>query len=386
MSTMPRRGSLPPSLLARLAGTSTHPRSSLARSRSSAPRSRSRASRTCRPVPRSPRSRPRCRDAGRRAQLGLPLHVDARHDLHAPGASLPQPGLGGRWFMQYVADVEPNEDGSLEIMYGIDGRRDLPSRPSTISPATAGARPVRDRQRCARPAPERRLRSRPRLLPAPHAQEREVPRRLWPMVQTQAECATEGVAEPDQGIWEARGAPQHYVSSKPCAGWRSTVPPSSLRSEAIPSCRRRGAQPRRRDPRGHPRAWRLRPWRSSSGPPQQLARRLDAPGGDPRVLRDAMSACGRPCSRSRRADRGRLRPALPDRGDERRSLRRGGHVPHPAVLARVGARDRRGGAAGARSHGTAAANRLAARALRRGVRRHDRATPRQLPQAFSHPR
>ena len=28
-------------------------------------------------------------------------------------------------FMQFVADVEPNEDGALQIMYGIDGRRDL---------------------------------------------------------------------------------------------------------------------------------------------------------------------------------------------------------------------------------------------------------------------
>ena len=36
------------------------------------------------------------RDAGRRAQLGLPLHVDARLDLHAAGAALPQPRLGGR--------------------------------------------------------------------------------------------------------------------------------------------------------------------------------------------------------------------------------------------------------------------------------------------------
>ena len=33
---------------------------------------------------------------GRRAQLGLPLHLDARHDLHAAGAALPQPRLGGR--------------------------------------------------------------------------------------------------------------------------------------------------------------------------------------------------------------------------------------------------------------------------------------------------
>ncbi len=41
-----------------------------------------------------------------------------------------------------------------------------------------------------------------------------LPRRLWPLVQSQAEGATRVWREPDQGIWEARGAPQHYVSSK----------------------------------------------------------------------------------------------------------------------------------------------------------------------------
>ena len=41
-----------------------------------------------------------------------------------------------------------------------------------------------------------------------------LPRRLWPIVETQAECATKVWREPDQGIWEARGEPQHYVSSK----------------------------------------------------------------------------------------------------------------------------------------------------------------------------
>src|SRR4029078_8058047 len=41
-----------------------------------------------------------------------------------------------------------------------------------------------------------------------------LPRRLWPIVKSQAECATRVWREPDQGIWEARGAPQHYVSSK----------------------------------------------------------------------------------------------------------------------------------------------------------------------------
>src|SRR5262249_61578650 len=39
-------------------------------------------------------------------------------------------------------------------------------------------------------------------------------RRLWPIVQSQADCAINVWREPDQGIWEARGAPQHYVSSK----------------------------------------------------------------------------------------------------------------------------------------------------------------------------
>jgi GH15 family glucan-1,4-alpha-glucosidase len=41
-----------------------------------------------------------------------------------------------------------------------------------------------------------------------------LPRRLWPIVEAQAECATRVWREPDQGIWEARGKPQHYVSSK----------------------------------------------------------------------------------------------------------------------------------------------------------------------------
>ena len=37
---------------------------------------------------------------------------------------------------------------------------------------------------------------------------------MWPLVQTQAQCATNVWREPDQGIWEARGKPQQYVSSK----------------------------------------------------------------------------------------------------------------------------------------------------------------------------
>ena len=46
-------------------------------------------------------------------------------------------------FMQFVADVEPIEDGSLQIMYGIDGRRDLTETTRDELSGYEGAHPVR---------------------------------------------------------------------------------------------------------------------------------------------------------------------------------------------------------------------------------------------------
>jgi GH15 family glucan-1,4-alpha-glucosidase len=117
-------------------------------------------------------------------------------------------------FMQFVADLEPNDDGSLQIMYGIDGRRDLTE--STLSHLSGyeGARPVRigngafdQKQNDVYGAVLDSL-----LLHTQRSQ--RMPGRLWPLIKAQAECATAAWSQPDQGIWEARGAPQHYVSSK----------------------------------------------------------------------------------------------------------------------------------------------------------------------------
>jgi GH15 family glucan-1,4-alpha-glucosidase len=41
-----------------------------------------------------------------------------------------------------------------------------------------------------------------------------IPERLWPVITAQAGCASKVWKKPDQGIWEARGEPKHYVSSK----------------------------------------------------------------------------------------------------------------------------------------------------------------------------
>jgi alpha,alpha-trehalase len=117
-------------------------------------------------------------------------------------------------FMQFVADVEPTEDGSLQIMYGIDGRRDLTESTRDDLSGYAGARPVRigngafdQRQNDVFGAVLDSI-----LLHTRRS--KRLPRRLWPIVESQAECATQVWKNPDQGIWEARGKPQHYVSSK----------------------------------------------------------------------------------------------------------------------------------------------------------------------------
>jgi GH15 family glucan-1,4-alpha-glucosidase len=117
-------------------------------------------------------------------------------------------------FMQFIADLDRNEDGGLQIMYGIDGRRDLTETLREDLSGYAGARPVRlgngafdQRQNDVFGAALDSV-----LLHTQRSQ--RLPRRLWPLIQAQSECATAVWRNPDQGIWEARGKPQHYVSSK----------------------------------------------------------------------------------------------------------------------------------------------------------------------------
>ena len=48
-----------------------------------------------------------------------------------------------------------------------------------------------------------------------HAKSREqIPETLWPVLKNQVEEAIKHWREPDRGIWEVRGEPQHFTSSK----------------------------------------------------------------------------------------------------------------------------------------------------------------------------
>jgi GH15 family glucan-1,4-alpha-glucosidase len=126
--------------------------------------------------------------------------------------------LGLDWeaddFIQYVADMERNADGSLQIMYGIKGQKDLSESTLEHLKGYENARPVRvgngafdQRQNDVYGA----------VLDSVylHSKQRDhIPERLWPVLIDQVKCAAKVWKEPDQGIWEARGEPRHYVSSK----------------------------------------------------------------------------------------------------------------------------------------------------------------------------
>jgi GH15 family glucan-1,4-alpha-glucosidase len=126
--------------------------------------------------------------------------------------------LGLDWeaddFVQFVADMERNEDGSLQIMYGIKGEKELTERTLPHLKGYEGASPVRvgngaynQRQNDVFGA----------VLDSVylHSKRRDhIPERLWPVLRDQVEAAARVWREPDQGIWETRGEPRHYVSSK----------------------------------------------------------------------------------------------------------------------------------------------------------------------------
>ena len=104
---------------------------------------------------------PACPAARGRAQLGLPLHVDARLRLLALRAAQARLHRRGRRVHGVAGGaLSPRgrpRSGPLQIMYGIVGARSCPSRSSRTWRAT-WARAGADRQRAGDPAAARHLR------------------------------------------------------------------------------------------------------------------------------------------------------------------------------------------------------------------------------------
>ena len=126
--------------------------------------------------------------------------------------------LGFDWeandFFYFVADVIEAEEGQLQIMYGIDGRADLPEGTLDHLTGYENARPVRVGNAAHEQAQHDVWGA---VLDSVylHTKSRDhLPERLWPIICDQVETALTKWREPDRGIWEVRGDPKHFTSSK----------------------------------------------------------------------------------------------------------------------------------------------------------------------------
>ncbi len=126
--------------------------------------------------------------------------------------------LGFDWeaddFMQFVADLDRGSDGALQIMYGLGGERDLTEHELPHLKGYDGAVPVRTGNGAYTQHQNDVFGA---VLDSVYLHTKmggHIPQRLWPVLQAQVACALDVWERPDQGIWEARGAPKHYVSSK----------------------------------------------------------------------------------------------------------------------------------------------------------------------------
>ncbi|HWH95260.1 MAG TPA: glycoside hydrolase family 15 protein [Baekduia sp.] len=126
--------------------------------------------------------------------------------------------LGFDWeandFFYFIADVAGDDEAGLQIMYGIGGEKQLTERTLDHLDGYEGARPVRvgngafDQQQhdvwgAVLDSIYLHTKSRD-----------ELPETVWPLLCRLVEAAIEHWRLPDRGIWEVRGEPKHFVSSK----------------------------------------------------------------------------------------------------------------------------------------------------------------------------
>lgn len=125
--------------------------------------------------------------------------------------------LGFEWeandFLWFLADVA-ERDEKLQIMYAVDGTADLEEQVLDHLDGYEGAQPVRIGNGAAGQDQHDLWGA---VLDSVYIHTRSVDRlddRIWPILLRQVEQAIEHWNKPDQGIWEVRGEPQHFTSSK----------------------------------------------------------------------------------------------------------------------------------------------------------------------------
>ena len=266
----------------------------------SAPRSRSRASRTRRPARSSRPPRRRCRR--RRA-------ASATGTTATPGCATPRSCCGGcrrsastaRRTTSSISSWTALEAGGHAADHVRDRRARAPRRGGArrTCPATRARKPVRvgngawdQRQHDVWGV----------LLDSVRLHVRSGDRlddRMWPLIVQQVDAAVAEWREPDRGIWEVRGEPRHFTSSKVFC-WVAADRGARLArlrgDRAAADALARGG---RRDARGDLRARGRRARRLRPALRDRRARRVAAADPAARVpAARTTRACARPCWRS----------------------------------------------------------------------------------------
>jgi len=119
-----------------------------------------------------------------------------------------------REFMEFVTELYHGRGPQTQIMFGIGGETDLSERTLDHLSGYGGSRPVRVGNGAYK---QRQNDVFGALLDSIYIHSKTrggVPEEMAPIVFEQAEAASSAWHLPDQGIWESRGEPKHYVSSK----------------------------------------------------------------------------------------------------------------------------------------------------------------------------
>jgi GH15 family glucan-1,4-alpha-glucosidase len=115
-------------------------------------------------------------------------------------------------FFYFVADV--CQDADLQVMYGVGGERTLDEQELDQLTGYENARPVRVGNAAYKQDQHDVWGA---FLDSVylHAKSRDhLPERVWPLIGANVDKAIQNWAKPDRGIWEVRGDPKHFTSSK----------------------------------------------------------------------------------------------------------------------------------------------------------------------------
>ncbi len=116
-------------------------------------------------------------------------------------------------FFYFIADA-CDGDHPLQIMYGVGGERRLDEALLDHLSGYEGARPVRIGN-AAYDQEQHDVWGAVLDSVYLHSKSRDyLPERVWPLLKLQVEAAIDNWRKPDSGIWEVRGEPRHFTSSK----------------------------------------------------------------------------------------------------------------------------------------------------------------------------